>query len=182
VKVLIILEDQTHDRYIAKPIVETLCEEVGIKGRMDVLTKPRLRGASDALNPEMIRRIVADNPMVDIFIFVVDRDCDRQGNVAKAKAREDEHAGKLIACLAEQEIEVWMLALYKDKIDDPWNNVRSECDPKERWAERFGTGGPGGGRKNAMRALTGQFKTLLRLCPELSILKQSLEKFKESRS
>lgn len=177
-KVLVIPEDQTLDGFIAKPIVEAMLQELGIPGRVDVLPEPRLRGAGDALDAEVIGSIVRDNPMTDLFILIVDRDCDRQSNTNKAAARESEHPNRLIACVAVEELEVWMLALHRDRIEARWQDVRSECDPKEKWAEplltQLGTGGPGGGRKRAMHALKGQLSTLTSLCDELRRLKERL--------
>jgi hypothetical protein len=181
VKVLIIPEDQTQDGFIARPAIEALLADLGIPGRVDVLPEPRLRGAGDALDPDVVRDIVDTNPMTDLFVLVIDRDCDRQGHSTKAAAREREHPGRLVACVAVQELEVWMLALYRDRLGGArWPEVREDCDPKERWAEpllkRIGTGGPGGGRKKAMQALKGQLQSLLSVCPELEELKQKLAK------
>lgn len=185
-KVLIIPEDQTQDGFIAKPIVEALLDDLGIPGRVDVLPEPRLRGANDALDPDLVRTIVADNPMVDAFVLVVDRDCDRQGHVSKAAAREQEHSGRLLACVAVQELEVWLLALHKDSIQERWQDIRSHCDPKERWAEpllqRLGTSGPGAGRKKAMAALRGKLQSLLSLCDELSDLRKKLHALRQNAS
>jgi len=179
VKVLIIPEDQTQDGFIAKPVVEALLRDLNIKSRVDVLPEPRLRGAGDALDPEVVRSIVENNPMIDVFVLVVDRDCERKGNEAKALAREQEHPDKLVACVAIQELEVWMLALHKDKVGDQWQDIRSHCDPKEKWAEplleQLGTQGPGAGRKKAMQALKGQMQTLLAKCDELKTLRKKLE-------
>lgn len=85
---------------------------------LDVLPEPRLRGAGDALDRDIAAGIVRDNPMTDVFLLVVDRDCDRRAHVALATARESEH-DKLFACVAIQELEVWLLALYKDQLDAP---------------------------------------------------------------
>lgn len=176
-KVLIIPEDQTLDGFIARPVVEAILKDAGIAARVDVLPEPRLRGAADALDPDTLRTIIATNPMIDRFILVVDRDCDRNGHVAKANAREQEH-DKLVTCIAVQEIEVWMLALYKERLSARWSEIREHCDPKEEWADpllsRLGTSGPGGGRKRAMRALRGKLTSLLSLCGELAELRNKL--------
>ena len=183
-KVLIIPEDQTQDGFIAKPIIEAILADLSIAGRVDVLPEPRLRGAGDALDPEVVRSIVLDNPMTDLFVLVVDRDCDRQGHTTKAAARESEHPGKLVACVALQEIEVWMLALHKDSVDGRWQDIRLHCDPKEQWAKpllkQLGTSGPGAGRKKAMQALKGRLQTLFTLCNELSELKTKIAALRQS--
>jgi hypothetical protein len=184
-KVLVIPEDQTHDGFILKPVVDALVQDLGFKARVDVLPEPRLRGASDALDRDVVAGIVRDNPMTDLFLLCVDRDCDRRGHSQQARAREGEHAD-LLACVAVEEIEVWMLALHRAELADGWTTIRSECDPKERWAEpllrALGTSGPGAGRKNAMRALRGQFRSLLSLCSELQELRERIEVWRTMRA
>ena len=184
-KVLLILEDQTHDQYIIKPVVEALFADLKLPARISVLPEPRLRGYSQALDPEMIRSIVHDNPMEDLFLLVVDRDCDRNHAETKTAAIQEEHATKLICCLAIQEIEVWMLALHADSLDAPLSEIRQHCDPKERWAEpllaRLGTDGPGAGRKKAMRALQGQWRSLRDRCDELKSLQDQVESWRRTR-
>ncbi|WP_394826358.1 hypothetical protein [Pendulispora albinea] len=170
-KVLVIPEDQELDRYIVKPVVEAMFQDLEIRARIDVLPEPRLRGSSDALDPTMIADIIRNNPMIDLFLLVVDRDCDRASNTAKALARQAEHPGRLVACVAIQEIEVWMLALYKDTLSVPFTTVRAECDPKELWAalllKELGGDGPGRGRKKAMRKISGAWRSLRDTCVEL---------------
>ena len=177
-KVLVIPEDQTLDRYIVQPIIEAMFQELGIKARIEVLPEPRLRGTGDALDRETIAGIVRDNPMEDLFLLIIDRDCDRMRNEAQARQRAEEHPEKLIACLALQEVEVWMLALYKETLDVRFSEVREECDPKERFADRLldrlGRGGPGQGRKAAMRALKGKWQSLRDTCPELRALQSEI--------
>jgi len=177
-KVLVIPEDQELDRYIVKPVIEALFADLQLAARVDVLPEPRLRGANDALDPQVIRGIVDENPMADLFLLVVDRDCNREKNEERARGREREHQEKLVACLAHQELEVWMLALYKDELDASFTEVRAECDPKERWASsllaKLGTDGPGQGRKRAMRALKGKWRSLRDTCTELRDLEDAI--------
>jgi hypothetical protein len=182
VKVLIIPEDQELDRYIVQPVIESLFADLEIKARIQVLPEPRLRGAGDALDKETIREIVDSNPMVDLFLLIVDADCDRKGNAAQARQRESEHSEKLIACVALQEAEVWLLALHKDQLDTRhFQEVQVECDPKERWAEplleKLGSAGPGHGRKAAMRALKGNYRSLRDTCTELRDLQERIKAF-----
>jgi hypothetical protein len=185
VRVLVIPEDQTLDQYIAKPVVEALVKDVGFKAKVDVLPEPRLHGTGEALDQEIVAEIVADNPMIDLFLLVVDRDCDRQENVAKAAAREEEHEGKLLHCLAVEEIEVWMLALYKNVLSASFSDIRKDCDPKERYAEPFlkqqGRTGPGGGRKHAMKAIAGKWQSLKGTCPELEALQDQVRAWWEAQ-
>lgn len=181
-KVLIIPEDQHHDQYILRPIVEALFRDLGRTARVQVLPEPRLRGAGDALDEDLLAQIVRDYPMIDLFLLMVDRDCNRLGHEEKVAARQREHAKSLIACLACQEIEVWLLALHLGKFDaGSISEVRAECDPKEKWAEpllaRLGSGGPGSGRKRAMAALSGNWRSLRDRCSELREFQNAIERW-----
>jgi len=89
---------------------------------------------------------------------------------------ETEHLGRLLACLAIEEVEVWMLALHRDLLPSPWAEIRGERDPKERFAHPFLAAhapklDPGQGRKWAMRDLGARWKGLLDVCPEIAELK-----------
>lgn len=178
-KVLVIPEDQQLDQYILKPVLEMLFADLGLKARLSILPEPRLRGATAALDRDIVGGIVRDNPMEDLFLLIVDRDCNRTNHEALAKQRQLEHPKKLIACLAWQEVEVWMLALYKDRLGVSFTEVRAECDPKERFADpllnELGREGPGQGRKNAMRALRKKWQSLRGTCPELNELAATID-------
>ena len=178
--VLIIPEDQELDRYIVKPVIEALFDDLEITARIDVLPEPRLRGTSDALDPDLIAQIIADNPMEDLFLLIIDRDCNRENNEERARQRVSKHAEKLIACIAVQEVEVWLLALYKAKLDvKRFQDVRAHCDPKERWAvpllDDLGFQGPGRGRKRAMQALAKNWRSLRNTCTELRELQGEIK-------
>jgi hypothetical protein len=187
-RVLVIPEDPTNDQHVLKPICERLFQELGRPARIDVLHDPHLRGVTEALDAEVVRSIVDENPMIQLFLLLVDRDGrpDRPaGNTDRAATREREHAGKLLACLAIEEVEVWLLALHED-IDANWQDVRSEPDPKERFFDPFvtkkgWTGEVGGGRKKAMRVLAARWRRLLDRCSELADLEARLRSWLETR-
>lgn len=183
-RVLVIPEDQHTDQFIVKPVLEALFADLGKPARVVVLPEPRLRGAEDALDQELIGEIVRENAaMTDLFVLVVDRDCNRQKHEEKASARESESTAagaRFVACLAIQEIECWLLALYEqEEIGASWSEVREHCDPKEAYAEPLLDGlghvGPGGGRKAAMRRLSGHWKRLLSRCPEVGDLRTRIQ-------
>lgn len=185
-KVLIIPEDPTLDQYILKPVVTRLFSDLGRSARIDVLSNPRLRGVSQALNRETLAAIAATFRMIDLFLVLVDRDGDLE-RAGVAQAREDEQTGRLFVCLAIEEVEVWMLALHRDTLGAPWTEVRSEIHPKERFAQPFlATQAPklgaGGGRAWAMRELGANWKGLLQVCPELQELRERIRGWLESRS
>jgi hypothetical protein len=186
-KVLVIPEDPTYDQYILKPIVERIFTDLDRSARVEVLQDPHLRGIGDALDPQIVQEIVADNPMVDLFILMVDRDCNRYKNETKAIARKEEHPERLLACLAIEEVEVWMLWLHRDHLNAPWQEVRQHCDPKEEYAEPFlrsqgWTSRVGNGRKRAMRALGAAWDGLKKACPELAKLRDEVEEWLSRRA
>lgn len=174
-KVLVIPEDPTLDQYILKPVVERLFVDLGQPARVNVLWNPRLRSVSQALDPAVVRGIIDTYSMIDLFLLIVDRDADEH-RAQRTRMRETEHPGRLFACLAVEEIEVWMLALHRDRLPSPWAEIRSDRDPKERFAYPFLAEhapklDPGRGRKWAMRELGSRWKGLLDVCPELAELK-----------
>lgn len=170
-KVLVIGEDPTHDQFILRPVVEAVLAAADLHARVEVLTDPPLGGIEDALDSRQLAAILQDNPMIDLFLLIVDRDCDRKRNTSRAHARANASSGRLIACVAWQEVEVWMLALHREHLTETWSTIRAHCDPKEAFVDRvldhIGRSGPGGGRKTAMRSLSGQWRTLVSICPEL---------------
>lgn len=177
-KVMVIPEDPTLDQYILKPIVEQLFKDLGRNARISVLSNPRLRGVAQALDAEILAGIVRTNPMIDLFLVLVDRDAEEKRH-ALGQQRAGEHPGRLFVCLAIEEVEVWMLAVHRDTLDAPWKSIREERDPKERFAHPFLADrapplSPGNGRKWAMEPLGQRWRGVLDVCPELSELKKLL--------
>jgi hypothetical protein len=176
-KVLVIPEDPTLDQYILKPIVERLFADWGKNPRIQILSKPRLRGVDQALDSSKLADIVAIYPMVDLFLVMVDRDGDTR---RAERARNLEQAyPQLLVCLAIEEVEVWMLALHRDSMPVPWSDIRAEIHPKERFAHPFLADSapklePGAGRSWAMRELGTRWKGVLSVCPELDELSKRI--------
>ena len=174
-KVLVIPEEPMPDQYILKPVMECLFVDLALSARVDALWNPRLRSVSQALDSSMLRHIVGVYSMIDLFLLNVDRDADEH-RAKRARTLEAEHPGRLFACLAVEEVEVWMLALHRDRLPSPWAEIRRERDPKERFAYPFlAAHAPkldaGHGRKWAMRDLGARWKGLLDVCPEIAELK-----------
>jgi hypothetical protein len=178
VKVLIVLEDPTLDKHVVKPVVEKIFAELSRPARIKVLTDPHMRGASDVFG--QMDEVVELYPMVDLFVVVMDRDCDRDGHEAKLASLLDRHPDKAVGCLAVQEVEVWMLAI-QDSLPAPIREIRDECDPKEAFAEPWlidqGYSGAdvGRGRKAAMRALATNYRRLRSRCPEVKALEATIQ-------
>lgn len=182
---MVIPEDPTNDQYILKPVVEQLFAGLGKSPRVQVLSNPRLHGVSQALSAPILADIVAMYPMVDLFLVLVDRDAEPR-RPGQASEREQEHPDRLFVCLAVEEVEVWMLALHRDSLSTPWQEVRAERDPKERFAQPFLTSNApklslGGGRVWAMRELGARWRGVLQVCPELAELEQTLQEWLSRR-
>jgi len=179
-KVLIIPEDPTLDRYILKPIVERLFSDLGKAARVEVLSKPRIRGIAQALDPARIADVVQTYPFFDLFLVLVDRDGDpnRSGRATSLEGTQP----NLLVCLAIEEIEVWMLAAHRDTLSTRWSEIHKEPHPKERFAhpflaERAPKLDPGQGRAWAMRELGGKWKGVLSACEELDGLKHRIHEW-----
>lgn len=177
-KVMVIPEDPTLDQYILKPVVEQLFKDLGRSARVSVMSNPRLRGVAQALDAEILAGVVRTNPMIDLFLVLVDRDAEEKRHAVGQK-RSEEHPGRLFVCLAIEEVEVWMLAVHRDALGVPWQTVREERDPKERFAHPFLADrapplSPGNGRKWAMEPLGQRWRGVLDVCPELQELKDRL--------
>lgn len=181
-KVLIIPEDPTLDRHILKPVVERIFQEIGRKAQIDMLEDPHLTGVSHALDAETIEGIIADNPMISLFLLMVDRDGPSSGNEQAAARLEETHAHVLRTCLAIEEVEVWMIALHRDKLGATWGDVRAHRDPKEAFVRPFieemgWSATVGRGYKRAMRELAGQFRGLVAVCPEIAELQDKIQRW-----
>lgn len=179
-KVLVVPEDPTLDQYILKPIVERLLADLGKQARVQILSRPRLRGVAQALDGAIIADILQTYPMVDLFLIMVDRDGDakRPDRAAALEATQP----RLFVCLAIEEIEVWMLAAHRDTLSDAWSAIRRDHHPKERYAHPFLAQrapklDPGQGRAWAMRELAGKWKGVLSACDELERLKHRLHEW-----
>jgi hypothetical protein len=186
-RVLIIPEDPTLDRYVVQPIVERIFHDLGRTARVEVLTDPHLSGVEQALDSKVVAGILEDNRMIDLFLLVVDRDCDRRGDTNKAITRQQEHPDKLVAALALEELEVWALAPHRAELPNSWSQVRSECDPKERYSDPFveskgWLATVGKGRKKAMRDLGNAWAGVLSVCPEIAALKSAIQKWLSTRT
>lgn len=178
---LVIVEDPTLDQFVVKPVIDKLFEELSVRARVEVLRDPHLRGVEQATSIHVLSDVVELNPMVDLFLLVVDRDCNRTSIEDKVKEIEARFARKILPTLAIEELEVWMLAVFEDSpLNAKWADVRSHCDPKETFAEPFLKSRGwytevGKGRKRAMRELNGNWRRLLSRCPEIAGLKARLE-------
>ena len=183
--VMIVPEDPRLDQYLLKPIVECLFQDLDVSANIRVLQEPRMRGVSQALDPDIIQNDVVDlYPMVDLFLVIVDRDCDRESNEARAQTLQERSDVDLLVCLAQEEVEAWMLYLHREELHEHlgvgFSDVRDSCDPKDEFADPLlqsmeWTTKVGRGRKRAMRELGESWQGLVQVCDELSAFRRRIE-------
>jgi hypothetical protein len=178
---MIIPEDPTLDQFILKPVIEAVFSDLKRVVRVQVLFNPRLRSVDQALEPKQLDNILTSYPQEDLFLLIVDRDCNQDRmNRIKAREAEAETSGKwLFGCLAIEEVEMWALAIYPNQLPTPWQEMRKDCHPKEAYfnplVEQLGLQNDvGRGRKQMIKSLTGRYSRLLQLCPEIAELRDRI--------
>jgi hypothetical protein len=178
--VLVIPEDPTNNGHILKPLVARMCAECGRgAAKVKVLENPRTQGYEHA--KELIRRsLLEDYSYKDLLLFLVDADGrDRRGEFESLEKEAEARGVRLLCCAAKEEIEVWLLAGHRHRLDPGWQEIRNEISVKERIFEPFlaAHGDPlrtGGGRDLLMKETLGNYSALLKLCPELAELERRL--------
>ncbi|MCX7428358.1 MAG: hypothetical protein NTW96_22350 [Planctomycetia bacterium] len=180
-KVFVIAEDWRLDQYILKPVLQRLFDELRPNTKIDFCREPRVGGVSQATNHEILTEVFGNYPQANLFLLILDRDCDsgREDALERCIAHANESGKIMLGCVAIEEIEVWALALHRDSFSEPWKNVRGDCDPKDAYfeplAQRNGwLSSPGKGRKAAMKNLSGRWRGLKQRCDELQSLQDRL--------
>ena len=178
-RVLVIPEDPTWNGYILKPLTKKLMESAGKpKARIEVLSKPHLRGYADALRA--IREELPDSyGFFDLWLFFPD--ADRAGEDAMARLEADIQARgiALLCCPAEPEVEIYVCVGFQDDLPGGWQDARRHPRMKE---EVFGPllqrhGDPrraGGGRDQMIERSLQNLQRLFQLCPETQRLRDRI--------
>ena len=115
-KVVVITEDHTLNQYIAKPVVEEIFRECGKSPRITVVNNLRIRGWQQALDQDTIHKIFENIAAADLFLLIIDRDCDenRESGIVAARLADAELMGKtMFACLTMEEVEIWALSIHR---------------------------------------------------------------------
>ena len=74
-RVLVVPEDSRKDKFILKPLFKELFRSIGKpKTRIKVCKDPVLGSVDEVLKSSRIKQIIAQYPMIGIFIICVDRD------------------------------------------------------------------------------------------------------------
>jgi hypothetical protein len=181
-KVLVIPEDPRIDQYMLKPLVEAALAYAGNpKAIVAVCQDGELRGDSTVLKFDKIKEIMQENLLYDAFFLCVDRDCRAERAAQLSHLKQDIDAAfpnkTFVAVCGVEELEVWVLA-GMEKFAHPWNEVRSECHPKETYfepyaAERGVTDSPGRGRQALGKEAASRYSERVRnLCEEIRVCEQ----------
>lgn len=186
--VVIILEDALHDKFIAVPVINALCQfKLGRPAKV-VVDQERMGGVVPAMQAARLSPILNRHPMADIFLLLLDRDCHAPGRQyggdrsAALRRLESEMRAllphpqrqKFIAHLAIEELEVWALAAQTD-LKTPWTEIRDHCHPKEAFflplSQQAGLSRTADqGRSALMTGAARRYLSIRAKCPELQEL------------
>ena len=169
-RVVIVPEDHTNDRFILKPIFDRLFDRLGFANTKLRVAQSKHQGVEAVLNSANLSEIVERYSMTDLFVLCVDRDCNTRRRV-RLDQIETEFSPRLIAVNAWEEIETWVLAGLNLPNDWTWSDVRAERDVKERYFEPFAnlqcvSDGPGGGRQALGIEASRSIRAIRQKCPE----------------
>ncbi|MCA9921244.1 MAG: hypothetical protein KC419_25555 [Anaerolineales bacterium] len=192
--VLIIAEGPT-DEHMLKPIITKMMTAVG-KPHATIRFEPvsKRRGGVDQIlkNPNRVQTIIRTNPMVDLFIVCVDRDClngknDPENRSSQLQTLESKLLDTLktdqtlVGECAVEEIEVWVVGGHQWQKEFPdwrWRTIRAECHPKEQYYEPFAhkrdvwQQAPGQGRKILAQQIS--YSRLKQRCREIKNLENRI--------
>ena len=172
--VLVIPEDSRKDKFILKPLFESLLRSIGRpKARVRVCEDPVLGGVREALKPRRLSEIIRRHGgMTGIFVLCVDRDGDLERHHRLRALEQEFGAGRVfLAENAWEELETWVLAGLVMREDWRWADVRAEIHVKERYFDevvrdrRVGRA-PGGGRKPLGEEAARRIDAIRRKCKE----------------
>ena len=174
-RVLVIPEDSSKDKFILEPLFKSLFRALGKpKTRILVCEDPVLGGIGEALKLHRIAEIFeAYKGMITIFILCVDRD-GNEGRRQRLDQIEGEFKNTPRVFLAEnawEEIETWVLAGLKLPRGWRWSDVRAEIQVKEIYfeplvAQRNLSDAPDGGRKSLGEEASRRIGAIRQKCPE----------------
>jgi len=186
VKISVLCEDHTNDRYLIEPVIRAALSALGKpRATVDVKALPKAERGVDQLLARICTHLARWGGPSSAVVYVADADCndgvdgrgDRRAGMLDRVAACENHRDKAVVVVAIQEAEVWALWGVRAELGVPWPDVRAECDPKERFFEAYLDGSltPDGGRRKLMeRALSAGWDSLKSGCPELQQLEDEL--------
>lgn len=179
-KVLVVPEDSTNNGYILKPLIEKMLAKCGKPAaEIKVLDDPHVNGYEHAKN--VLRTEVFEKfRFMNLLMFLPDADGkDRTQELRALEEEASRQRARLLCCAARQEVEAWLLAGHRSRLDCSWQQIREDTSVKENvFAPFLATYGnpnaPGEGREILMAETLRKYKTLLQLCPELAELERRI--------
>jgi hypothetical protein len=174
--VLVIPEDFVKDEHILLPIIRRLLADIGKpNAKVLVCRDPRLRGVGEALKWSVIQKIIGRyRYRTHVFILALDRDAEmgRRARLSTIELKAKEEIQCFLGVLAEEEVEVWVLAGHTLPPPWKWSAIRKARDPKEQYFEAFAkqrgvSQNLSGGRKVLAAEAVNRFARIKQLCPEL---------------
>jgi hypothetical protein len=178
--VLVVPEDPANNGYILKPLVSRMLAECGKPNAVvTVLSNPRAQGYEHAKRLLQIRIFEAYRHM-SLLLFLPDADGkDRSGEFRSLEEEATRNGVRLLCCAAVQEVEAWLLAGHRDRLDRRWQEVRDDVSVKENvfqpFLARYGNlKAAGGGRDVLMKETVSGYGSLLKLCRELADLERRI--------
>jgi hypothetical protein len=187
-RVVIILEDALHDKFIAVPIISAAFQFKLGRPTKVIADQERLGGVDAAMQAARLAPIVKRHPTADVFLLLLDRDCraperqyggDRDAAIQKLEIEMGAHLPhplrqKFIAHLAIEELEVWALAA-QPSLPNPWAEIRDHCHPKETfffpYTLKAGLSRTADqGRAVLMADAPRRYRSIRTKCPELQAL------------
>jgi hypothetical protein len=176
--VLVVPEDPANNGYILKPLVNRMLSECGKPNAVvTVLSNPRAQGYEHAKRLLQTRIFEAYRHM-NLLLFLPDADGkDRRDEFGSLEGEATRNGVRLLCCAAVQEVEAWLLAGHRDRLDRRWPEVRDDISVKENVFQPFlakhgNLKAAGGGRDVLMREALSGYGALLKLCPELADLER----------
>jgi hypothetical protein len=177
--VLVVPEDPSNNGFILKPLVSRILLQCGkANAKVTVLTNPRARGYEHA--KALLRgQIFETYRHKDLLLFLPDADGKDRSEEFRVLEEEARRQGVLLlCCAAEQEVEVWPLAGYRDQLPVRWQDGR-DFSVKENvflpfLAAQASSKAPGSGRGLLMGQTLSAYNSLLKLCPELADLERRI--------
>jgi hypothetical protein len=180
--VLIVPEDLTYNGLIHSPLVKRMMAECG-RPKANVIPPkgPQPKGYEHAKTLLRTRYFDLFRHM-DLLLFLPDADGKGESRNDELRALEREAAQqgvRLLCCAAKEEVEVWLLAGHRKRLEQSWKEIRSDVSVKERIFEPFLTAhgnpkAPGRGREELMGQTLNGYGALLQLCPELADLERRI--------
>ena len=169
-RVVIVPEDHTNDRFILKPIFDRLLNRLGFANPKIRVAQSKHKGVDAVLDSAKLAEIIDRYPMTDLFVLCVDRDCETNRRV-RLKQLEEAFKPNFLAVNAWEELETWALAGLDLPSEWNWSDVRRECDVKEHYfeplAEQMGVSdGLGGGREILGETAAPRIQAIRQKCPE----------------